>query len=150
MSLREEIEWGLKMPYQKTDGNDKTVTMNNKQLNRYFCNIRKKLDKELYGMNKVKDRILHILNDRRTSENSCGRNLALVGVPGTGKTKIFKVLGKILNKKFAKISAGALDSAALKGSNKVWQGSEPSIILQKYRFNCLLFIVTVLSLPSVF
>lgn len=130
LSLREEIEWGLKMPYQIKE-QDEMVNMNNKQLNKYFCRIRAELDKELYGMDKVKDRILHILNDRRTSGDMCGRNLALVGPPGTGKTKICKVLGKVLNKKFIKISAGALDSAALKGTNKVWQGSEPSIVLQK-------------------
>ncbi len=130
LSVREEIEWGLKMPYQMKE-EDNMANMNNKQLNKYFCHVRSELDKELYGMDKVKDRILHILNDRRTSGDMCGRNLALVGPPGTGKTKICKVLGKILNKNFVKISAGALDSAALKGTNKVWQGSEPSIVLQK-------------------
>ena len=128
IGLREEIEWGLKMPFQKAEIPKK---MNNSQLNKYYCKLRSDMDKELYGMDKVKERILHILNDRYTSNNSCGRNLALVGPPGVGKTLIVKVLGKILNKKYAIISAGALDSAALKGANKVWQGSEPSIILQK-------------------
>jgi len=130
LSLREEIEWGLRMPYQKKD-EDIIVNMNSKQLNRYFCEIRDKLDNELYAMDKVKDRIIHILNDRRTSGDMCGRNLALVSSPGCGKTKICKVLGDILNKPVVRISVGALDSAALKGSNKVWQGSEPSIVLQK-------------------
>jgi ATP-dependent Lon protease len=128
-SLKEEIEWSIRMPYQKRQV-DSYVNMNNKQLNEFYCKVRKLLDEELYGMEKVKNRIMHVLNDRRSSGDACGRNIALVGKPGTGKTAICKVLAKILDKKFAKISAGALDSAAIKGSNKVWIGSEPSIILQ--------------------
>jgi len=128
-SMKEEIEWSLKLPYQKRE-EDPYVHMNNIQLNRFYCNVRKELDKELFGMNNVKERIIHILNDRRSSGDACGRNIALVGPPGVGKSAISKVIAKILNKKFAKISAGALDSAAIKGSNRVWQGAEPSVILQ--------------------
>jgi len=128
-SLKEEIEWSIKLPYQKREV-EEYANMNNKQLNEFYSNVREIMDKELYGMEKVKDRILHVLNDRRSSGDACGRNIALVGKPGTGKTQICKVLAKILNKKFAKISAGALDSAAIKGSNKVWSGSEPSVVLQ--------------------
>lgn len=128
-SLREEIEWSIKLPYQKREI-DPYVSLNNFELNEFYCEIRKQLDKELYGMDKVKNRIIHILNDRRTSGDECGRSICLIGKPGTGKTSIGKALGKIMNKKFAKISAATLDSSAIKGSNKVYVGSEPSIVLQ--------------------
>jgi len=128
-SLKEEIEWSIKLPYQKREI-DPYVYMNNSQLNKFYCEIQKKLDKELFGMEKVKNRILHILNDRKSSGDECGRNIALVGNPGVGKTEIGKVLGKILNKKFAKISAATLDKASIKGANKVYVGAEPSMILQ--------------------
>ena len=129
-SLKEEIEWSIRMPYQKRDI-DAYVNMNNQELNKFYCSIRQKLDEELYGMDKVKNRIIHVLNDRKSSQDTCGRNIALVGNPGTGKTAVCKALAKILGKKFAKISAGSLDSAAIKGSNKVYVSSAPSIILQK-------------------
>jgi ATP-dependent Lon protease len=128
-SLREEIEWSIRLPYEKREV-DAWVTMDAVKLNSFYCQIRKQLDEELYGMEKVKERILHVLNDRRSSGDACGRNIALVGPPGCGKTEICKVLAKVLNKKFAKISAGALDSAAIKGTNRVWIGAEPSIVLQ--------------------
>lgn len=128
-SLREEIEWSIRLPYQKREV-EAYVSMNNVELNRFYCDVRKMLDEELYGMSKVKERILHVLNDRRSSGDSCGRNIVIAGNVGVGKSAICKVLAKILNKKFAKISAAALDSAAIKGSNKVYLGSEPSMILQ--------------------
>jgi len=128
-SLREEIEWSIRLPYQKREI-EPYVSMNNSELNRFYCEVQKMLDEELYGMKKVKERILHVLNDRRSSGDSCGRNIVIAGNVGVGKSAICKVLAKILNKKFAKISAAALDSAAIKGSNKVYLGSEPSMILQ--------------------
>lgn len=128
-SLKEEIEWSIRMPYEKREI-DPYVKMKNTELNSYYCQIKQQLDKELYGMEKVKERIIHILNDRRSSADSCGRNIVLCGPPGTGKTQIGKTLAKVLNKKFAKISAATLDSSAIKGSNKVYVGSEPSIFLQ--------------------
>jgi ATP-dependent Lon protease len=128
-SLREEIEWSIRLPYQKREV-ESYVSMNNTELNHFYCDVRRMLDEELYGMNKVKERILHVLNDRRSSGDSCGRNIVIAGNVGVGKSAICKVLAKILNKKFAKISAAALDSAAIKGSNKVYLGSEPSMILQ--------------------
>ena len=129
-SLKEEIEWSIRLPYAKREI-DPYVGFDNSSLNAFYCQVKRLLDQELYGMEEVKNRIIHILNDRRSSGDSCGRNIALVGNPGTGKTAICKTLSNILNKKFAKISAGALDSAAIKGSNKVYIGSQPSIILQK-------------------
>ena len=129
LSLREEIEWALKLPYEKSVTNN-LENASNLEVNKYFTWVKQQLDVELYGMDDVKQRIIQILNDRRTSGNACGRNLALVGPPGVGKTAICKVLGKILGKRFAKISSAALDKASIKGHNKVWTSSEPSIILQ--------------------
>lgn len=130
-SLKDEIEWVLKLPHNKGDEMNHIKTMSSKELNNYYINIMKQLDDELYGMENVKNRLLHIINDRRSSNNSCGRNIALIGPPGVGKTQIGKSLAKVLNVKFEKISVGGMDDASiLKGSDKVWQGASPSIVLQ--------------------
>ena len=128
-SLREEIEWSIRLPYQER-AVDPHMGLNNTKLNQFYCKVQQELDNELYGMHEVKQKLLHILNDRRSSKDSCGRNLLLCGPPGTGKTQIGKVLAKILGKKFIKVSAASLDHSAIKGSNKVYVGSEPSIFLQ--------------------
>ena len=99
-SLREEIEWSIRLPYEKREI-EPYVKMKGAELNNFYQDIRRKMDKELYGMDKVKNRIIHILNDRRSSADACGRNIALCGPSAVGKSEICKVLAKILNKKFA-------------------------------------------------
>lgn len=140
-SLREEIDWSTKLPHRKTIGtslfqdHQKINLRNNKNnnviINQKYSKVLKSLDKELYGMQNIKTKILHILNDRRTSGFAPGRNLALKGPPGVGKTMIGKSLAKILGLPFEKISVGGLeDATVLKGSDKVWNSATPSIILQ--------------------
>lgn len=122
-SLKEELEWSVRLPYNSSHL-EAYDTLKGEQLNKFYEEVMRTLDRKLFGMKEVKERILHILNDRT------GRNIALVGPPGVGKTAICKALADIFGKKFAKISGATLDSAAIKGSNKVYVSSEPSIILQ--------------------
>ncbi len=142
-SLREELEWAVKIPYERREI-DSYVNMSGKALTDFYKSFLENLDKALYGMRGVKERFLHIWNDRKTSGDACARNLALCGNPGCGKSAICKAVANTLGKKFAKISAAALDSAALKGSNKVWIGSEPSFILQliaEFKTNNILIMI---------
>jgi ATP-dependent Lon protease len=75
--------------------------------------------------------MLHIINDRRKSGNGCARNIAIVGPPGTGKTAIGSAMAKVLGLPFEKISMGGMDDASIfKGSDRVWNSSSPSIVLQ--------------------
>lgn len=89
------------------------------------------LNKELYGMDKVKSKIIAILNDRNyNSDEPC--ILALKGNPGTGKTSIAMAIAKILELPFGKISmAGAEDSSIITGSSPLWTGASQSLILNE-------------------
>lgn len=130
-SIREEIEWGVKLPHNKAHTTIDLNGMTREQLNKYYQNFIKMMDNELYGMKDIKMKMLHIINDRRKSNNACGRNIAIVGEPGTGKTAIGKAFAKVMGLPFEKVSLGGLDDASvLKGSDRVWNSSSPSIVLQ--------------------
>lgn len=89
------------------------------------------LNKELFGMDKVKAKVISILNDRnRNPDEPC--IIALKGKPGTGKTSIAEAISKVLNLPFSKISmAGAEDASIITGSGPSWVGSGPSAIINE-------------------
>lgn len=89
------------------------------------------LDKELYGMNKAKSKIISVLIDRnRNPEEPC--IIALKGKAGTGKTSIAMAIAKMLGLPFSKISlAGAEDSSIICGQNSSWVGSGPGSIINE-------------------
>lgn len=129
-SIREEIEWSLRLPHN-TQKSDNLKNMNKTELTKYYTDFMAKVDKKLYGMNNIKLQMLHIVNSRRNGNKACGRNIAIVGPPGVGKTSIAKVLAEALGQPYEKISVGGLEDASiLKGSDKVWNSSSPSMILQ--------------------
>ena len=130
-SIREEIEWSVRLPHNRSHDFLNLGDLTKKKLNNYYIDFLDKMDQELYGMKNIKMRMLHIINDRITSGNACGRNIAITGPPGTGKTAIGKALAKVLDVPFEKISVGGMEDASiLKGSDRVWNSASPSIVLQ--------------------
>ena len=130
-ALREEIEWSVRLPHNKCKQITGLKNMTKKQLSDFYSRFITTLDQRLYGMNNVKMQFLHITNDQKSSDNKCGRNLAILGPPGTGKTVIGQAYADALGLPFEKISVGGMDDASiLKGSDKVWNSATPSIILQ--------------------
>lgn len=122
-AIREEIEWGVKLPHN----NGIISNIDPKDYHLFM----EGLNKELYALNKVKLRMLHVINDRQTSGGACGRNIAFVGVPGAGKTAAGIALAKVAGVPYEKISVGGLrDAGILTGNAKVWVSSGPSIVLQ--------------------
>lgn len=129
-SIREEIEWSLRLPHNNQKS-DNLANLSKEELTKYYTDFMNKVDKKLYGMENIKLQMLHILNSRRNGNKACGRNIAIVGPPGVGKTSIAKALAEALNQPYEKISVGGLEDASiLKGSDKVWNSSSPSIVLQ--------------------
>lgn len=87
------------------------------------------LDKKLYGMKNVKERLILFLNKKLREGNSRGCNIALVGKPGVGKTAIAKALSECLQLPFAQVSFGGVTNPDfLMGHDYTYVGSRPGEI----------------------
>lgn len=116
---RTYIETLLEMPWNK-------VTKDNESLE----NAKKILDRDHYGLEKVKERMIEFLAVRILAK--CDGNspiICLVGPPGTGKTSIARSVAEALGKEYVRISLGGVrDEAEIRGHRKTYIGAMPGRI----------------------
>lgn len=123
------IDHALSLPYNNVIENN--IKKDPKSINELCCRVKEKLDKNVYGLEGVKQEILNVLVNRISNPSFSSSILTLTGSPGVGKSMILSSVADALDIPFERISIGGLtDPAVIKGHSHTYMGATPGLIVQ--------------------
>lgn len=120
---RNYIDWMLSVPWGKK-----------KRVQRDLAKAQAILDKDHYGLDKVKDRIIEHLAVQTRTKKVKGPILCLVGPPGVGKTSLGKSVARATGREFVRVSLGGVrDESEIRGHRRTYIGSMPGRVIQSMK-----------------
>ena len=118
--VRNYLDWILGVPWNKRSRVKKDIKA-----------AQKILDKDHYGLEKVKERILEYLAVQQRAGKVKGPILCLVGPPGVGKTSLGQSIAKATNRNFVRMSLGGVrDESEIRGHRRTYIGALPGKVIQ--------------------
>lgn len=118
--IRKYLDFMIDLPWSKQSVDSEDINL-----------AKAELDREHYGLDMVKERILEYLAVKIMSHKNPQTILCLVGPPGVGKTSLAKSIAKALNKSFVKQALGGVkDESEIRGHRRTYLGALPGRILQ--------------------
>ena len=123
--MRSWLDLAISLPWNKKSGSKVDIKK-----------AEKILDRDFYGLDKVKERILEMLAVYSLNPDITGQIICLAGPPGVGKTSIGKTIAECMGRKYRRVALGGMhDEAEIRGHRKTYVGAMPGRIISALKLS---------------